>query len=348
MNVAFSGNAILAKAKAKFGNRLTLQNYNELLACRSVGEIALYLKGHTYFSSVLGEVKSADIHRGRLEELLKRKQFEDFASLCVFEYAGHDFFYQIIIIRSEIQQILHCIRLLNFGEPDEYLFRMPAFLDRHTTISLLDLAKSSNFSEMLETLKGSRYYKLLKPFTPADGKEINFTAIETALNEYLYEEIFRLFKRRNTGRDMNEIERMYAQRAELNNILRIIRLKRNPGITVEYIRSCLMPYRYLLSEEELEKMINASSSQQVLELFKKSRYRPRIEKENYVYLEQCIQEIIFADAVHTMHFSSNPSAIFAAYVFASEIELTNVIHIIEGIRYQLDPSEIKPMLILES
>ena len=147
---------------------------------------------------------------------------------------------------------------------------------------------------------------------------------------------------------MSEIEKMYAQRAELGNILRIIRLKRNPNITVEYIRSCLMPYRYLLSAEELEKMVNASSSDQVVELFKKSRYRPRIERESFVYLEQCIQEIIFHDAVHTMHFSSNPSAIFAAYVIAAETELTNVIHIIEGIRYQLDPAEIKPMLILES
>ncbi len=348
MNASFSGNAIWAKAKAKFGGRLTPQNYNELLACRSVGEIALYLKGHTYFSSVLGEVKSSDIHRGRLEELLKRKQFEDFASLCIFEYAGHDFFYQIIIIRSEIQQILHCIRLLNFGRPDEYLFRMPAFLDRHTTISLLDLARARNFDEMLQSLQGSRYYKILRPFTPAPGEELNFTAIETALNEFLYEELFRLFKRRNSGRHMSEIEQMYAQRAELGNILRIIRLKRNPHISVEYIRSCLMPYRYLLSAEELEKMVNASTSDQVLELFRKSRYQPRIENVSFVSLEQCVQEIIFNHAVHTMHFSSNPSAIFAAYVIASETELTNVVHIIEGIRYQLDPSEIKPMLILES
>ena len=89
---SYSHNALSAKARAKFGKRLTLQNYNELLACQSVGEAALYLKSRTYFGPFLSEVRSVDVHRGRIEELLRRKSFEDYSSLCVFEYAGREFY----------------------------------------------------------------------------------------------------------------------------------------------------------------------------------------------------------------------------------------------------------------
>lgn len=78
---SYSHNALSAKARAKFGKRLTLQNFNELLACQSVGEAALYLKNRTYFGPFLSEVRSVDVHRGRLEELLRRKSFEDYSSL---------------------------------------------------------------------------------------------------------------------------------------------------------------------------------------------------------------------------------------------------------------------------
>ena len=47
MTVSSAANAVLAKARAMYGKRLTAQNYTDLLACRSVNEAAAYLKAHT-------------------------------------------------------------------------------------------------------------------------------------------------------------------------------------------------------------------------------------------------------------------------------------------------------------
>lgn len=68
----FSSNAILSKARAMYGKRLTAADYQALLTCQSVGEVAAYLKQRTVYAQVLSGVNELTIHRGQLESLLKK------------------------------------------------------------------------------------------------------------------------------------------------------------------------------------------------------------------------------------------------------------------------------------
>ena len=52
----YSSNVILAKARAMYGRRLTRANYRELLECRTVGEVASYLKNQTGYGSILAGI----------------------------------------------------------------------------------------------------------------------------------------------------------------------------------------------------------------------------------------------------------------------------------------------------
>ena len=58
--------AVLTKAKAKFGKRLTEKDYTSLLACQSVAEVMSYLKSYTHYSAALRDINERDVHRGRL------------------------------------------------------------------------------------------------------------------------------------------------------------------------------------------------------------------------------------------------------------------------------------------
>ena len=100
MMSSYSSNAILAKARAMYGRRLTEQNYTDLLGCRSVGEVAAYLKTRTSYSDILEGVAALNIHRGRLEELLRKRLFLQYASLCRYEMSIGQDFYQYSVILS--------------------------------------------------------------------------------------------------------------------------------------------------------------------------------------------------------------------------------------------------------
>ena len=44
---SLSSNVVLAKARAKYGKRLKEKDYRNLLDCKSVAEVAAYLKANT-------------------------------------------------------------------------------------------------------------------------------------------------------------------------------------------------------------------------------------------------------------------------------------------------------------
>ena len=51
MAVSYADNAVKAKAHAMYGKRLTKENYNDMLNCKSLVELANYLKTRTYYRS---------------------------------------------------------------------------------------------------------------------------------------------------------------------------------------------------------------------------------------------------------------------------------------------------------
>ena len=127
-----ANNALSAKAHAKYGKMLKDKDYRELLACQSVGEVADYLRTNTHYSDIFEKFGGTDVHRGMLEELLRRKAFDETVSLCRYELSGRYKLFPVIAASIEIEQILHCLRLFKSGRVQEYLFILPDFFNKHT------------------------------------------------------------------------------------------------------------------------------------------------------------------------------------------------------------------------
>ena len=70
MSVSYADNAVLAKAHAMYGKRITKENYNDMLNCRSLGELVNYLKTRTCFSSDFDALPT-NIDSAQIEEILK-------------------------------------------------------------------------------------------------------------------------------------------------------------------------------------------------------------------------------------------------------------------------------------
>ena len=66
MTVSSAANAVLAKARAMYGKRLTAENYTDLLACRSVNEAAAYLKAHTAYADAFEGVTMGSLRRWQI------------------------------------------------------------------------------------------------------------------------------------------------------------------------------------------------------------------------------------------------------------------------------------------
>lgn len=341
----FSSNVVLSKARAMYGKRLTQQNYDDLLACQSVGEVAVYLKDHTAYGKILSGIEESEIHRGQLEAKLRQKLLEDYASLCHYEITVGEHFAQYFIKRNEIEQILHAILLLDAGMPEEYLFNMPSYLLRHTKIDLKSLSKIKNFEDLLRALGHTEYRRLLEPFHPGENGWINYTGIESALYSYLYSNMFRIIQKYTHGETTAQLNDILKSFIDLTNFTRIVRLKISYHADPELIKKALFPYG-TFSERLLDKMIEATSEEDITAILETTEIGKRALKFEHDYVGEIPRRMNFRNCHHYIDFSTHPSVVLISYIYTSEAEISDIITIVEGIRYRLVTDEIKKLLIV--
>ncbi len=340
-----SSNAILSKARAMYGRRLTKENYKDLLACQSVGEVASYLKNQTAYSKTLAGINENEVHRGQLEAKLRQKLFEDYASLCRYEISVGEHFSQYLITRSEIEQILHSILLLDAGKPEEYLFAMPMYLSRHTHINLTALSQIKDYDDLLDALSHTPYRNLLEVFKPVKGIPINYTGIENTLYTYLFKNLFEVIEKYTRGETAKQLREIFNSYVDLINYTRIIRLKVSYHASPDFIRSSLLPFGSI-NKRVLSEMIEADSEDEVTAVMNKTLIGKHCLKVDHTYIDEIPNRVKYMTCRHDIHFSTHPSVVMISYTFIMQAELTDIITIVEGIRYKLAPEEIAKLLII--
>ena len=173
-------NAILTKARTMLGKHLTEDDYKTLLNCHTVAQVASYLKTNTQYRSALKNVNETTVHRGQLETALREKLFDRFASLCRYQLTVGESFSEFLIIKGEIEQILRFLRHFMAGRPEEYIFALPEFFQKHSTIDLYELSSVRNTQDFFQVISKSRFSKALAPYA-ANASAFDFTGIEHAL-----------------------------------------------------------------------------------------------------------------------------------------------------------------------
>ena len=339
---SLASNAILSKARAMYGKRLTKENYRELLNCKSVGEVAGYLKSRTAYNKVLAGINENEVHRGPLAGKLRQKLFEDYASLCRYELSVGEHFADYLLEHSEIEQILHSLMYLGAGNPEEYLFSLPAFLNRHTRIDLYALAHVKTYDDLLNALSHTPYRKLIEPFRPIPGIPMNYTGIENALYTYLYKSAFAIIDQYTRGEAARQLREMFQVYIDLINVSRIVRLKAVYQEGPDFIRSTLLPFG-TIHPHLLDEMLDAEP-EDVLNILAKAPIGKRCQKIAHTYIDQVPDRMKYLTCRHDIRFSTHPSVVMLSYIFLAQIEIQDIINIVEGIRYQLAPEEIQKLL----
>lgn len=340
----YSSNVILAKARAMYGRRLTKQNYTDLLACHSVNEIAAYLKSHTVYGGILSGVNDAEIHRGRLEALLRQKVFEDSAALCRYEISVGEQFAQYILQRAETEQIMHSLMHLMAGSPEEYLFSMPAYLNRHTHIDLPALGRIKSFDDLLNALAHTQYYRILQRFRPIQNQPIDYYGIENALYQELYGLCYRIIKEHTHGETRRQLTELFQVYMDLENYDSIVRLKFNYHAGPDFIRSSLFPFG-TLKERHITALLEAETPEAAREALRGTSIGKYLLQTDAPE-ELLTMQVEYKECRQKIRFSTHPSVVMLSYIFLMQIELHDITNIIEGIRYQVPSDEIASLLTI--
>lgn len=337
--------AVLTKARSKYGKQLTERDYNSLLACQSVAEVMVYLKSHTHFAAALAEVNERDVHRGRLEMLLRQNLFYEFDSLCRYDSNVSAGFSRYVIENTEVEQILRFLVLLSSNSTEKFIYQFPSYFAKHTEIDVNKLANAKDYNEFLDALSSSPYYALLKDFRPDEKGRLPVSDMEIRLYDYVYKNLLNLIMKKTKGKERQELKSLFYTINDYTIFSRILRLKKYYNLFPEKIKSNLLVQYCSISPKVIDAMCRAESSAEVFAIMQSVGAGRQINRIGYNYAGDIPPRVKYRLAKKNIHFSNNPSVVVISYMFVSEIELMNIISLIEGIRYKLDTKIIQSLLI---
>ncbi len=339
----FSSNVILTKIKAMYGKRIHFDDYGNLLNCKSVPEVASYLKNNTSYASVLNFVDEINIHRHELEFLLKNKLLNELALLGKYELTTGEIFAEFIIIKTEIDAIIYVLMRLLSAKSANYPQRLPGFFKLHTRFDIENLSKAKDYDDFFKILEKSPYYKLLQPLRQASpDNKLNLSAVEQKLYNYLYDKLFEAIEKIRNKWIRNDLKSMFITYINYSNFVRIIRMKRSNSFNdFSLLRHGNIRQKYI------DEMFKASSESDVFDVMYSINQGKKLSKMHYNHLDQIPMKSLYNNCRHKIYLSANVSVVFICYMLLSNIELSNIVNVIEGIRYSLPKEEIEKLLILK-
>lgn len=340
-----AGNAIIAKAKAIYGKRLLPEDYEQLLRMNSISDIVGYLKKHDKFTDTLGDVDEYSIHRGQLENLIRKSYFRYLTRLVKFVNTTDRRFYQLDMIKREIEIVLSSIRSIISGSLESAIRDLPMFFKRHASFDIEDVTKALTMEQLLTTLNGTRYYDVISPYETNDPSLIRYADIEHDLYGMYHEIVINRINRYYKGRNKLLLMNMYQSKVEIENIIKIYRLKKFYNADSSEIMKSIITDKIRMKDETLRDLVNAKDPNDILKMLSKSDEAQFKDDDEYVYIEYQAEKIKYNLAKRFMYTSDFPAIVYSALLFLHEIEQTNLFNIIEGIRYDIDKEDIEKMII---
>ncbi|MBC8584094.1 V-type ATPase subunit [Youxingia wuxianensis] len=346
-----ASNAILAIARSMYGRRLRENNYRDLLAKPTIADVVTYLKNETYYGNALEPVqdlKGAADHRVHVEHLLRASVYEKCGKMLRFRFTDDkEDFFSFLVLKSEVDEILTCVRLIATNSKEPYDVVFPQTLLDYSKIDLKAVATAQTFEELLSVLRYTDYYPILES---QDLEEIHsdptrLTMVEADLIEFYYDKIFGLIRSQFDGMAKEQLEEMFYTEIDIMNISLIYRMKTFFNCDDDFIRNSIISAHTSMDRKILDDLIASTSPQQVVEILQRTDYRKDFEHKGIQYAERFSQLAKNRMAKKFIRGSIEVPVVFVSYIMLLNIEVENIINIIEGKKYEIPADEIEKLLI---
>lgn len=336
--------AAYTRARAKYGKRLRDKDYESLLNCESVPDVMAYLKSNTRFIDAFGEANERGMRRGLFESLLRQYYINEIDTICRYELSVGDYVSKYVAHKTEINEIIRILTVLNSKEKREFNFTVPAHIAKRTSIDLNALAETKTFEQFVEAAKKTPYEKILQKYnTPEYNKQIPITKIESELYTQLYVELYKMIDKTNE-QERHDLKTFLDATIDFRNLLNIIRIKKHYQTDNKTVKSHIIPFGSL-KPEVIDEMCNAETLEQVYDIMAETKTGKLIDKVDYDYVDELEIKVKYKQAKHNMYYSESSSTVMISYIMLCEIELHNLICITEGARYRVDKDVIEALLV---
>lgn len=339
--------SVMTRARAKYGSRLTMADFDALSGLSSLHEAVSYLRSRTHFSPYFENLASDSVFsRVKLETTVKTAFMDEAQRLCGFEKNVGSTIYKYITISNEADLLLDYVINLSQETPEKIIFKLPPKYVSPTKSDFSKLAQINNISDFSRYLRKTKFAKLSTVLPKGESAEFDISLIESTIERIKYGIVFDVINKEFPPETAKTLSEGILMRIELTDFNLIYRAKKYYGLSENSIRANLIGYHCLFSPKVIESIIAAPTGEAALDILKKSRYAPKIERYGIKDLELFCKKAAIDSDIKQIHFSADPAVVLAAYLRIYQAECENIIRITEGISYKMSKEEILENLII--
>ncbi len=342
-----ASNSVMTRVRAKYGCRLKREDYEALAGAQNIKEVVSFMKSRSGYAEHFEKLASdPNLHRLKLEHSLQAAFETEASRLCGFEKTVGYPILKYMMLDRETELILDYIVNLSFGTPEKMILKTPQKSNTGTKIDFSKLFQIRDVRELSRYLSKTRYSKLVPVLPKNEGDEFDISLIEATLGKIKYKMVFSEIEKSFSAETAKILSAGILMRIELSDLDMIYRAKKYYNLSASYIRTNLVGYRCLLSSAAFEQLIEAANADEFMAIFKKTRYKSRVERFGIEDVELFQKKSVMENEIRQIHFSADPAVVLSAYLRFLETECENITKIIEGITYKIPKEDILGNLII--
>ena len=194
-------------------------------------------------------------------------------------------------------------------------------------------------------IKGIKDYNVLLKYKREDDERFDYKMLELELKHIYYAQYVDVVNKLYRGKKRKDLLTMINTSIELQNITKIYRLKKYFNATPDQIRETLFMEYSRIPKSVMYELIETKDASEFLRKLAESPYKLYVDDHEFVYIEYYTEKIRYNLARRFMRFSTDSALVYMTYKIVYQVEIDNLKHIIEGLRYGEAPSQIEAMLI---
>lgn len=334
----FSGgeNAAAAKARCMYADRLTKDDYKELIMCNSVGEAASYLNTKKRYANVLRNERAiSGMHREQIEYMLEKRKYDDYVKLSSYLMGSGDYIRHFLSARREVSLLVYAVSSLCSSNCDDYFYILMSDFDKESPVDIAMLSEAKTYDEIVHACESTVYADVLKKYAPKKSTFTDIVHLEADLWNLLFCEIFTRIKELPSKSERNEAHDIFKSYIDAKNIAALSRFRNYSECDVGYVLRSLIKYGNI-SEKTLKDIFTQSGTgslqgDKMIDTLMAKGY----DSETHICEKKCRKYL---------RYSSHPAITVLSYLYLLETELANIIKIVEGIRYSLAKEKITAMI----
>ena len=321
-----------AKLKGMYEKRISKSDLEDLVKQNNLKNAILLLK------SKYDIFKNSDenIDRLEIESLLEKDQINNILKIKKLLNKKDTEIFEMFLLQYEIKCVKSIFRkLFSNDKTDDIVIQKVKMWTVTLFSDIKGIETVQNFYEFFEAVKRMKYNKILKKYQEQDN--INVFEVENEIDILYFETLYDMIK--------NEVnsKKIIGSEIDLLNVLWIFRIKKYYNFENEKINQILIKRYYKLKPNTMKKIEQTNTFEEIKEIMKDTVYKDVFFDENN--LEENIDKYLYEINKKIFRNDMTSIAYVLAYVNMIDYENKDIINTIEGIRYNMDKTEILKRLV---